>query len=319
MTVLPATKRHTTAVAAALAASVLWASIPTIARALITGGADPLALTVYRCVLAFSSLLIILLFVGRGVLSFQRTSFTLYLLYGLAVAINYGCYFKACEYATASMAIVLLYTYPIIVAILSHYFFKEKIDTKTLAALVTAFAGVFLLAKGYSLYLFLSNLLGLVYGIGAALGMAFYTLIGKRLVQNHSPWAIVLYGFGFGGAFLFLASVKATVHAGFSTTTWLGVLALALGPTVLAYALFTFSLKHLQATEASMICTVEPLAGVIIAAIFLRELLDGPQVIGGILIITGVLLIEYRRPPGQLEKIDPFPPQEEKSRAQSAP
>lgn len=70
---------------------------------------------------------------------------------------------------------------------------------------------------------------------------------------------------------------------------WLVILALV--PTLGGYALYTFSLRFLEATGA----TIEPVMATLWAAVFLGESLTWPQIVGGGLVIAGVIALQLKR------------------------
>jgi drug/metabolite transporter (DMT)-like permease len=80
---------------------------------------------------------------------------------------------------------------------------------------------------------------------------------------------------------------------------WLVLLALALGPTLGGYALFTAALRHVPGRIASLIAVVEAPASALLAARFLGERMDWPQLLGLALILGAIGLprLMSERPP----------------------
>lgn len=72
-------------------------------------------------------------------------------------------------------------------------------------------------------------------------------------------------------------------------TPWGGISA---GGTVLPFALYTFGLTYLPATQVSIISTMEPVVAGGAGFLLLGEVLDWPQLFGGALVVTGVVLVQ---------------------------
>jgi len=62
-------------------------------------------------------------------------------------------------------------------------------------------------------------------------------------------------------------------------------------PTIGGYGLYTVSMKYLPAGTANLISTLEPPMTALIAYLLLQEQMTGVQIVGGLLILTGVVLV----------------------------
>jgi drug/metabolite transporter (DMT)-like permease len=71
---------------------------------------------------------------------------------------------------------------------------------------------------------------------------------------------------------------------------WLVILALV--PTLIGHTLFTFGLRYLEATVATILAAIEPVTATLWAALFLGESLAWPQIVGGALVIAGVIALQ---------------------------
>ena len=74
---------------------------------------------------------------------------------------------------------------------------------------------------------------------------------------------------------------------------------LAVGPTVGGYGLYTLSLSYLPASVANLIATLEPAMTAGLAYLFLGEDLNGIQLLGSILIVSGVFILRLRNGRGR--------------------
>jgi len=69
---------------------------------------------------------------------------------------------------------------------------------------------------------------------------------------------------------------------------WVLLLVLALGPTLGGYALFTAALRYIPGRVASLIAVIEAPVSALLAAVFLRERMEWPQLLGIVLILGAI-------------------------------
>ncbi|MFV9507662.1 MAG: EamA family transporter [Oscillochloridaceae bacterium umkhey_bin13] len=79
---------------------------------------------------------------------------------------------------------------------------------------------------------------------------------------------------------------------------WLIMLALALGPTMIGYALFTTSLRHIPGKIASLIVVIEAPIATMAAVLLLGEIIEPAQIVGMFFILAAAILpgLPLRRP-----------------------
>jgi len=75
-------------------------------------------------------------------------------------------------------------------------------------------------------------------------------------------------------------------------STPLPMVAMALLSTFIAIQTFYAGARRIGAAQASLISTIEPVYTISLAALLLHEQLTGPQLLGGALILTGVVLAQ---------------------------
>ena len=283
----------------AVAAAVLWATLGILGKFLYGYGADPLTVVTIRATVAFVTLAIALAVADRRLLHLSGRDIPFFALYGLiGVAFNYAAYFYALRWTTVATAVILLYTYPALVTLLSALFLGERMNRAKGLALVLTFAGCFLVTQGYDPGALRLNLYGILFGLGAGASAAVYSLFGKKALQRYDSWTAVCYAFGFGALFLIplviLRSPQAFAAVRYPWPVWAAILALAWFPTLLAYALFTTSMKYIEASKASITATLEPVVASALAYLFLREGMAGPQLLGAGLVLAGVVTLQFR-------------------------
>lgn len=287
--------------AMAFAAAVIWGTLGILAKFIYRYDVDPVVLVSLRGSIAFVTLVALLAVRDRSKLHVDRRDLSFFAVFGLVgVALNYTAYFESLRRTTATTAVILLYTSPVYVTLGAAAFFAERLTRAKVIALVVTFAGCFLVAGGYDSRLLALNPAGTLFGLGAAVTYASYTLLSKQALKKYSSWTSVLYAFGFGSLFLLIfAGRRLGSVTALPLRAWLLILGLAWGPTLTAYALYVRSLNYIEASHAGIVCMAEPAATAILAYAILGERLAPWQLVGAILVLAGVFILQTPRPYGR--------------------
>ncbi len=237
-----------------------------------------------------------------------RTSIAVVVVYGtFAVACAQFCYFQAVERLSVGVALLLEYLGIIVVVLWLWLRHGQRPRRLTVAGSVGALIGlVFVLDLTSSQRL---DPIGVLWGLGAAVGLAVFYLLSARSEDPLPPivmaWAAMVLGV------LVLIAVEATgavpVHATFGDvhfaghqTSWLvPVLGLSVIAAVIAYVVGIGAARRLGAKLASFLGLTEVLFAVLFAWLLLGQLPGRMQLIGGVFVIAGVTLVrvdELRAP-----------------------
>jgi len=210
---------------------------------------------------------------------------------GLAMA-NFTYYYTI-SLTTVATAILLQYMAPILVALASALFLGERPTRITLLALALAVSGCFFMVKGYNPALLRLNLPGLISGLLSACAFAGYTLLTKRAVAQMPSWTLLVYAYAFSTLFWWMLTPPwRLLSEGYPLRLWAIFFLIGAGGTILPFALYTFGLTYLPATQVSIISTMEPVVAAGAGFLLLGETLDPPQLLGGGLVVTGVILVQ---------------------------
>lgn len=260
-------------------------------------GLDPLNLVTLRALVAFATLLVALSLIRGRLPRLQPAHLVLFALLGLVgISVNYASFFLALQHTSVSMAIVLVYTYPAFVMLGSVLFLKESFTARKALALAFTFVGCILITEAYNTAALQLNWIGGILGLTASVTKAIYTLTSKRALAHYDPWTTVLFAFGFGALFLTIGSVATGKFSiDLSAEAWLIILAIAWIPTLIGYSLFVVGLKFLEASEASIIATLEPVTAMLLSAYILGEQIAPVQFAGVAAVISGIVLLNLPR------------------------
>lgn len=202
------------------------------------------------------------------------------------------CYYQAMNYMSLSVAAILLYTAPVIVVVLSAVLFRETFTRRKLLALALAFLGC-CLVSGLGSETRLSAT-GILYGLGAGLGYALYSIFARIALEKGYPSNTVTFY-----AFLFAALgagviwgvrepmtlfVSSSAHVGWAVAT-------GLITGFLPYMLYTFSLTGLETGKASIYANVEPVVATLVGISLFHEPLTLMNACGILSVFAAVVML----------------------------
>lgn len=254
----------------------------------------PPAIAASRATLVTLALLVFLGVFRRPLLSVRRRDLPFFALFGLiGIAGMHTFLLYAVQLSAVAVAIMLNYTAPLFAALISWRFLGERMTKGKISALAVAFVGCVFVAGAYDLAHLEASWLGLAAGIGSGFTWGMYSILGRKATTNYSPWTSLIYTMGFGALFLWLFEIPYGLvpYLEFPLASLLLVI-VALVPTLFAYLAFTTGLKHLQASEACLVATIEPVVAAILAFLILGETLQPLQIFGGALVIGGILVLQ---------------------------
>lgn len=293
-----------------LLAAFLFALNGTVSKSILLTGMDPARLSQLRVTGAFLVLLAFVAINRPHALRIRRREVPVLLAYGiLGVAMTQYLYFVAIRYLPVSVALLIEFTAPIMVALWFRFGLKEQMRRLVWAALGLAMLGLALVAQvwqGFTL-----NPIGALAALGAAFALAIYYVLGDKQVrppEPRDPVSLTMWGFGAASLFWFVAqpwwdfpwgTLSGVSEPLGSAGVTLPIPAMAvwmiLMGTVIPFWLAVAAMKHIRASQASTIGLTEPLLATIIAWLALGEVLTPMQILGGALILTGVIVAERSR------------------------
>ena len=282
---------------AVLLSSSLFATSGTIIKHLVHGyGLQPLTVAAMRMTLAALMLFGLLAVLDRKLLRIETRDIPFFLLFGLICVAGFqACWVLAVSLIDVGVATVLNYTSPAWAVIFAWPLLGERLNRRKGLALLLTAAGVALIVRIFDAQFLSLNMAGLLWGLGSGVTYGLYGIFGRRALERYSFWTVITYAFAAGALFLLATQSASSIGSAFAqpgAALWLVVLALL--PSVVGYALYTFGLRFLEATVAAILATVEPAMATLWAVIFLGESLTLPQVTGGALVIAGVIALQQK-------------------------
>ena len=276
-----------------LMAAILWGGLGIYSRVLAPLGFSPIQIVALRAWGAAIFLLVGVSLWQPSALKIRWRHLPYFLGTGLLSFVFFNiCYFTAIELTSLAVAAILLYTSPIIVMVLSVLLLGERFSLRKGLALLLAFSGCCLVASagGWADGQLLGS--GLWIGLGAGLGYALYSILGRLALNHYGPLTLTLWTFLIAAtAMLFLAELPSTLSLVSQSGMWLWVLALALLGTVAPFALYTLGLQGMESSRAALIACIEPVIAAVVGVLIFQEALNGGLLAGIILVLSGVLIL----------------------------
>jgi drug/metabolite transporter (DMT)-like permease len=214
------------------------------------------------------------------------------LLAELGPGVVYGgmtiAFFESLAWLSAGVTTLLLYTYPVLVAMVAAVLLNESMTVSKALALGCTVLGVGLVASVDGLAL---SVLGVALVGLASIGYATYA-IGTRAMAAHVP-PLVRSGYVLLGAAATIVPyglLAGTLSIPATGTAWGLISGITLVATVIPLLAFNEGLARIEASSASIVSTAEPLTTVVLGTLLLGEVLTPATVLGGAAILLGVSL-----------------------------
>jgi len=288
----------------ALSATILWSFTGILISHLSKTYALPsLVLAFWRDFFVALGMILALSIFNPARFHLKRLHWSFLVFYGLTLAVFNSMWTFSVQYNGAAVATVLAFSSPAMTAILSRMIFKEQFNRVKILSIVLSLLGTVLVSGAYNVSAWKLNTAGIIFGLLTGLFFAFYNLEGKAAADKAiDSWTALLYSFGGATCFLLLFNMLVDLIAGktlLNDMLWLGssisgwsiLFFLGIAPTLGGFGLYTLSLRYLPPTVANLIATLEPALTAIWAYFLFNERLIGVQLLGSLLIFTGVILL----------------------------
>jgi drug/metabolite transporter (DMT)-like permease len=209
---------------------------------------------------------------------------------GYHLAVNWGE-----QYVSAGLASLLVACMPAMVAVLAAFFLREHLSRRGVAGLLIAFAGVGVLALSGEGALEARNVQGVLVTLLAPISWAIYTIISKPLAARYDGVRLNVIG-AWVGVLVVLPFAANDLHelSRLDAGGWLWMLYLGSFSTAGSYIVYAWALRRLPATVVASFVQLVPGTSLLAAWILLDEVPAPTAFLGGVLVVTGVALLQIR-------------------------
>ena len=217
-------------------------------------------------------------------------------LTGAAIGINWILLFEAYNYTTVAVATLCYYMQPTIVILLSPVIFREKLTSKRALCAVFAIIGMFFVSGvigGGAAQA--SNLKGIFLGLGAAVLYSIVVITNKSTAGIDAYRKTTIQLLSAGSVMIpYLLLTGGIGSMSFSAQTVILLLIVGIVHTGIAYVLYFRSMDGLKAQSIAIFSYIDPVAAMLVSAVFLNEPLSIYHIIGAILIIGSAVISEIQ-------------------------
>ena len=217
---------------------------------------------------------------------------------GLAMAAYQLCYFRAVTLVgVAPAALLAICSAPLLIAVLAALFLGERLTGLVQLALGMAIAGTALLVVGPRGFSEIAGHFGLgaLLALGAGVSYAVYAVAAKGLLARVTPLAVSASTFALAALLLAPALLGEAAPTQALAAGWPLLLYLGIGPTAVAYVLFTAGLGRVPATAAGIVSLIEPLTATTLGLLVFGERLGPVGITGALLLLTALALLTTAR------------------------
>lgn len=289
-------------------AATLFAVNGSVSKVVLGSGLSSLELAQIRSTCAALGLLVFLLAFTRARLRVSRRELVFLLAFGVVgVALVQWLYFVAIHNLPVGIALLIEFTAPLFVALFARFVYKERIRRRIWVAVVLCLTGLALVVEIWAGVAF--STVGVSAALGGAFALTAYLLMAERERRHRDAVSLSFYGFLF--AALLWAVVQpiwrfpwdvlddtVSLQGNLSEHTapvWLLVAFVVVIGTMITFSLLTGALRHIGATRASIVATLEPVIATVVAWVWLGETFGTAQLVGGAVVLAGIFLAQSAR------------------------
>ncbi|MCB4807600.1 DMT family transporter [Tamlana sp. 62-3] len=251
---------------------------------------DPPVIIWSRCILASVCLFIYYSIKKVNLKLGSKKDYITLTISALFFAAHLITYFYALKLSNVAIGMLSLFTYPMITALIEPIFIKVKFDPVYILLSLIVLLGLYILSPEFSIEN--TYFEAILFGLLSALIYALRNIISKKLISKYSGKSIMF------NQLVVISIVLFPVVFLFDTqnisTQYPYLIMLALITTAIGHTMLVSSFKHFSVSTASIISSLQPIFGILLAFIFLNEKPNINTYIGGSLILLTVIIESIR-------------------------
>jgi drug/metabolite transporter (DMT)-like permease len=256
--------------------------------------APALIIATYRMVFASLILLPYALHKKAG-RSWGRKEIGWLILSGFFLSLHFAFWIASLKYTSVASSVVLVSTHPIFVGIGSRLFLRERMGFYLILGIILSVLGSAFISYGDT-SLSEKALMGDGLALLGAMTASGYFLVGRKMRKNQDLFSYILPVYSTAALALIVFSLAfQEAFWGYSPSTYLYLLLLALIPQLIGHTTFNWALKYLPASMVAITILGEPVGSTVLAYFILGEGLTSWKVLGGMLILAGILIALKRK------------------------
>jgi drug/metabolite transporter (DMT)-like permease len=251
---------------------------------------SPLIIVLGRVVFAALVLGLVLLLTRRPFGISRPGDRLLFLGLGILLAVHWSVFFLSVQVSTVAVGLLSYSSFPVFTAFLEPAFFRKRLDPVNVLFAGICLLGVFLIVPRFTWSDAVFR--GVLYGLAAGLTFAVLSIVNRLLTARHDSVKIAFWQDSIAALallpFLFILRPVLT-GKDLGLLLFLGIVC-----TAGAHTLFIEAMRRQTAQTASIISSLEPVYGIALAYLFLREIPASRTLLGGAVILAAVVVISLR-------------------------
>ena len=191
---------------------------------------------------------------------------------------------------------------PVYTLVLAVLFRLENATLRKVLGMGVAVAGVALMAAGAGISRHSPTLLGDLITLSGSLGFATYVVLGKRVASLYDSLTMTTFNCVFGALIILPIAIHRAILLGsfahwraFPWPVWACMVYMALFSSAIAYVLYFWVLRYLEASQLASFTYLLPVAATALGILFLGERGSWLELLGGLFALAGVYYIEAAR------------------------
>jgi drug/metabolite transporter (DMT)-like permease len=274
-----------------------WVSVK-----IVVSNAPPMTVGFFRFLTASLIFIPILLATHReDIQSYTRRDIGRFFVLGFVGVLGYGVLFLVgMQFTTSAQGSIIAGVNPITVSLLAFLVLNERLAPKwRYMGFIFSFLGIFFVVGVQSFLEFrLDYLIGNLILLCGMLTWGLYSVLGKKVMTRYSSLEITAIGIFFGTVLFFGAALTEqfwTLPIMVDPAFWLHILYLGIFVTVVGFLFYFIGIENLGASRAAVFISLVPVFGTLFSILILSEPLYWTFVVGLVLVVIGILVINYPR------------------------
>jgi len=243
-----------------------------------------------RCLIG-SIVLLAVLRIRRIPLKLRSRKHTPVIIFGgILLGMHWITYFYALKLSNVAIGMLSMFTYPVMTTLLEPLLLKTRFTFFNLIMSILVTIGIFFLVPEFNIEN--DYTLGVVIGLTSAVIYSFRNILLKKQIEQYSGISLMFYQLTINA--IILAPMLLFFTWSIPAEHLLALIGLGLITTAAGHTLFVISLRHFSVSAASIMSSLQPLLGIVLAYFFLHEVPAAKTIVGGALILTTVILESIR-------------------------
>ncbi len=218
-----------------------------------------------------------------------------YFFLGALLAVHWICFFRSIQVSTVAVGLISYATFPLFTAFLEPLLLREKFRLQAVLWSLVCFAGVALLVPRYAFSEPVFQ--GVLWGLAAGASFSLLSVLNRNMRRTQTA-PVLAFRMNFFAALLLLPPAAALPKPDIDLRDVVLLLILGGLCTAGAHTLFIDGMKTVSARSASIVSSLEPVYGILLALAVLREIPPARTILGGALVLAAVAAVSLTRGKG---------------------